>query len=149
VLLVVWGVVAVGWRVVAGGVGLGGGVVWCWIRRGVWVCQRRPGLGLWLLWQVGGSQVDVVCRLGWAERGGCCKLLFCRWAVFLLGLCISIGGCCSKIAEAEAVVSVSKKKRLVMHVHGVNAARRALGPPKPLAHCDMKVPVQLLPFCWA
>jgi hypothetical protein len=28
-------------------------------------------------------------------------------------------------------------------------ARRASGPPQPLAHCDMKVPGQLLPFCWA
>jgi hypothetical protein len=54
---------------------------------------------------------------------------------------------CSKITEAEAVVSVNEKKWLVMHVHVQMRLDELRGPP--LAHCDMKVPVQLLPFCWA
>jgi hypothetical protein len=56
--------------------------------------------------------------------------------------------CCSKIAEAEAVVSVNEKKWLVMHVH-VQMRLDELRGPQPLAHCDMKVSGQLLPFCWA
>jgi hypothetical protein len=55
---------------------------------------------------------------------------------------------CSKIAEAEAAVSVNEKKWLVMHMH-VQLQLDELRGPKPLAHCDMKVPGQLLPFCWA
>ena len=59
---------------------------------------------------------------------------------------------CYKVAEAEAAVSVNEEKWLVMQKEAcacANAARRASGPPKPLAHCDMKVPGQLLTFCWA
>ena len=57
--------------------------------------------------------------------------------------------CCNKIAEAEAAVSVNKKKWLVMHMHVQLQLDEPRGPPKPLAHCDMKVPGRLLPFCWA
>jgi hypothetical protein len=57
-------------------------------------------------------------------------------------------GLCSKIAEAEAVVSVNEKKWLVMHMH-VQMRLASFGAPKPLAHCDIKVSGQLLPFCWA
>jgi hypothetical protein len=56
------------------------------------------------------------------------------------GVCKSSVGCssCDKIAEAEAVVSVNEE--VVSDACAcVNAARRASGPPKPLAHCDMKV----------
>jgi hypothetical protein len=60
-------------------------------------------------------------------------------------------GLCSKIAEAEAAVSVNEKKWLVMHMHVQLKLDELRGPPNPLqlAHCDMKVPGQLLSFCWA
>jgi hypothetical protein len=46
---------------------------------------------------------------------------------------------CSKIAEAEAAVSVNEQKWLVMNVH-VQLRLDEFRAPKPLAHCDMKVP---------
>jgi hypothetical protein len=55
--------------------------------------------------------------------------------------------CCSKIAEAEAVVSVNQKKWLVMHVQLKLDELR--GPPNPWLTVTLKVPGQLLPFCWA
>jgi hypothetical protein len=55
--------------------------------------------------------------------------------------------CCSKIAEAEAVL-VCQRKEVVSDAYACAAeARRASGPPQPLAHCDIKVSAQLLPFC--
>jgi hypothetical protein len=55
--------------------------------------------------------------------------------------------CCSKFAEAEAAL-VCQRKEVVSDAYACAAeARRASGPPKPLAHCDMKVSGQLLPFC--
>jgi hypothetical protein len=38
---------------------------------------------------------------------------------------------CSKIAEAEAVVSVNEKKLLVMHVHVQMRLDELRGPPNP------------------
>jgi hypothetical protein len=60
---------------------------------------------------------------------------------------------CNKIAEAEAAVSVNEEKKARREVVSdacacAAEARRASGPPKPFAHCDMKVPGQLLSFCW-
>jgi hypothetical protein len=46
-------------------------------------------------------------------------------------------------------VSVNEKKWLVMHVHVQLSLVELRGPPKPLAHCDMKLPGPLLPSCWA
>jgi hypothetical protein len=59
--------------------------------------------------------------------------------------CLAIEVHCSKIAEAEAAL-VCQRKEVVSDACAA-AARRASGPPKPLAHCDMKVSGQLLPFC--
>jgi hypothetical protein len=39
--------------------------------------------------------------------------------------------CCSKIAEAEAVVSVNEKKCLVMHMHVWMRLDELRGPPNP------------------
>jgi hypothetical protein len=39
--------------------------------------------------------------------------------------------CCSKIAEAEAGVSVNEKKSLVMHVHVQMRLDELRGPPNP------------------
>jgi hypothetical protein len=55
---------------------------------------------------------------------------------------------CSKIAEAEAAVAVSKKKWLVMHMHVQLKLNKFRGPPNSCLTV-MKVPGQLLPFCWA
>jgi hypothetical protein len=54
--------------------------------------------------------------------------------------------CCSKIAEAEAAVSVNEMKWSMMHVHVQMRLDELRAPPNSLAHCDMKVPGQLLPF---
>ena len=40
-------------------------------------------------------------------------------------------GCCSKIAEAEAAVSVNEKKWLVMHMHVQLKLDELRGPPNP------------------
>ncbi len=57
--------------------------------------------------------------------------------------CLDTVACCNNMLP-----SVNEEKRLMMHVH-VQMRRDELQAPKPLAHCDMKVPGQLLPFCWA
>ena len=46
--------------------------------------------------------------------------------------------CCRKIAEAEAAL-VCQRKEVVMHMHVQLKLDELRGPPKPLAHCDMKV----------
>jgi hypothetical protein len=53
------------------------------------------------------------------------------------------------IAEAEAAVSVNEKKWLVMHMHVQRKLDELRGPPNPWLTVTMKVPGQLLPFCWA
>ena len=45
-------------------------------------------------------------------------------------------------------MSVNEKKWVVMHMHVQLKLDELRGPPT-LAHCDLKVPGQLLPFCWA
>ena len=45
-------------------------------------------------------------------------------------------------------MSVNERKWLVMHMHVQLKLDELRGPPKPLAHCDMTVPSQLLPFFW-
>ena len=53
---------------------------------------------------------------------------------------------CNKIAEAEAAL-VCQRKAVVSDAYACAAeARRASGPPNPLAQCDMKVSGQLLPL---
>ena len=53
--------------------------------------------------------------------------------------------CCSKIAEAEAVVSVNEKKWLVMHIHVQLSLVELQGPPNPWL--TVKLPGPLLPSC--
>jgi hypothetical protein len=48
--------------------------------------------------------------------------------------------CCSKIAEAEAAVSVNKKKWLVMHMHVQLKLDELRGPPNPWLTVTLKVP---------
>ena len=81
-------------------------------------------------------------HLGWGNhmmRYTMINLKTCQSVV-----CIRVGtlveGCrCSKIAEAEAAL-ICQRKEVVSDAYACAAeARRASGPPKPLAHCDMKV----------
>jgi hypothetical protein len=44
----------------------------------------------------------------------------------------SAGRCCSKIAEAEAAVSVNENKWVVMHMHVQLKVDELRGPPKPV-----------------
>jgi hypothetical protein len=57
-----------------------------------------------------------------------------------------LGASCSKIAEAEAAVSVNEKKWLVMHMHVQLKLDELRGPPNPWLTVTLKVPGQLLPF---
>ena len=55
---------------------------------------------------------------------------FKRREVEAVGLIVS-PSCCSKIAEAEAAVSVSENKWLVMHMHVQLKLDELRGPPNP------------------
>jgi hypothetical protein len=59
---------------------------------------------------------------------------------------LQVTGGCSKIAEAEAAVSVSEKKWLVMHMHVQLKLDELRGAPNPWLTVTLKVPGQLLPF---
>jgi len=67
----------------------------------------------------------VLLRLGFTEYTACDRVVYDSsdgrgvdvWVTPADRHCLCVVACCSKIAEAEAAVSVNEKKWLMMHVH--------------------------------
>jgi len=81
----------------------------------------------------------VLLRLGFTEYTACDRVVYDSsdgrgvdvWVTPADRHCLCVVACCSKIAEAEAAVSVNEKKWLVMHMHVQLKLDELRGPPNP------------------